>query len=113
MKLTKKNLSKNNVEMVDIKEKKPKYIETDDIKEKKNKKQINIESSDEDEASNSGSSENSEIDVIEKPKRKVNYVLTDARKANILKMQKARNEKIEARKLEKQKLEELKKKELE
>jgi hypothetical protein len=88
MKLTKKNNSKNNIEMVEIKEKKPKYIETDDIKEKKNKKQINIESSDDD-VSDSGSSENSEIDVIEKPKRKANYVLTDARKANILKMQKA------------------------
>jgi len=46
--------------MVEIKEKKPKYIENDEIKEKKSKKQINIESPDEDEASNSDSSENPE-----------------------------------------------------
>ena len=98
MKSTIKKSSKNNLEMVEI-------------KEKKRDKKVIIESSD-DEPINEIESDSDES-IIEKPKRKVNYVLTEARKNNIIKMQKARAEKIEQRKLDKQKLDKLKRKQLE
>jgi len=98
MKSTIKKSSKNNLEMVEV-------------KEKKRDKKVIIEASDEE--PNYESDSDSDECIIEKPKRKVNYVLTEARKNNIIKMQKARAEKIEQRKLEKQKLDELKRKELE
>ena len=89
MKSTIKKVSKNNKEMVEI------------IEKKRNKK-INIESSEEEVDEEKTESE-SEDSVIEKPKRKVNYVLTEAHKNNIIKMQKARSENIQARKEEKNK----------
>lgn len=100
MKSTIKKSSKNNLEMVEI-------------KGKKRDKKVIIESSDDEPINEIESDSNSDESIIEKPKRKVNYVLTEARKNNIIKMQKARAEKIEQRKLEKQKLDELKRKELE
>ena len=100
MKSTIKKSSKNNLEMVEI-------------KEKKRDKKVIVESSDDEPINDIESDSDSDESIIEKPKRKVNYVLTEARKNNIIKMQKARAEKIEQRKIEKQKLDELKRKELE
>ena len=54
-------------------------------------------------SADSGSSSGEEPEIIEKPKRKSNYVMTEARKKAFEKARQVRNEKIATRKAEKQK----------